>query len=181
MVIGCLSFYGPTSIYQKDCITAKCTGSSFLPSNRSFEQWQDFRLSRTLNVQEVTIHNGLSKFNFYLGAECLLVDYGLFTQDFLTHRYNNKYWSYPLVYALSSLGLRLGAQASDVKDADSLTRCAHEMLSISCLQTPHVTVVQSLFSLALVELGAANHTSGWILSGEPHGVDQYYGQLTKFF
>ncbi|KAH8896728.1 hypothetical protein GQ53DRAFT_743332 [Thozetella sp. PMI_491] len=164
---GCLSFYGPTSIYQKDCITARHAGSSYGQSERRFEQWQDFRLSRTLNVRESTIHAGLSRAFSYLGSECSFINQRLFAEDLFNNRHGNKYWSYPLLYALCSRGARLGADPNDAKDADSLARCANEMLSISSLDIPHVTVIQSLLSLSFVELGSANHVKGWMLSGMP--------------
>ncbi|KAH8652034.1 fungal-specific transcription factor domain-containing protein [Xylariales sp. PMI_506] len=172
---GSLSFYGPTSIYQKDCITAKNTGTSYVQSDHRLEQWQDFRLARSLNVPEATIHRGLSKVFSYLASECLFLHPETFAEDFFSHHHNNKYWSFPLLYALSSLGARLGADPGDMRDADSLVHCAHEMSSISSLETPHVTVVQSLLSLAFVELGAANHVKGWMLAGMAFRMGQDMG------
>ncbi|KAJ5266729.1 fungal-specific transcription factor domain-containing protein [Penicillium angulare] len=163
---GYLSFYGPTSIYQKDCITEKIPDNGRSLSNRTSEQWQGSSpLSPDIDFQEVGFHEGLSKFFFYLGTECIFVDQSLFTNDWLNQEHSDKYWSYPLLYSLGSLGIRLGGEPAALKDADSLAHCAHETLSASSLETPHLTVVQSLLALAFIELGAANHTKGWMLSG----------------
>ncbi|KAL7916839.1 fungal-specific transcription factor domain-containing protein [Trichoderma velutinum] len=172
---GSLSFYGPTSIYQKDCITARCVGSSQSPPNRRFELWQDFRLSRTLNVQEATINRSLSRFFRFLSAECLFIHHDTFLEDFFGQVHNNKYWSYPLLYSLSSLGARLGPGQGDLQDADSLARCSHEMASIGYLETPHTTVVQTLLALAFVELGNGHHVKGWMLSGMAFRMGQDIG------
>ena len=116
-------------------------------------------------MSEITVDDGLSKFFFYLNSECIFIDQELFTDDFMSQMYHNRNWSYPLLYTLASLGSRLGATPENMQSSHSLSRCAHEMLSIKCLESPDITVVQSLFGLAYVELGSANHTKGWMLSG----------------
>jgi hypothetical protein len=167
-VVGHRSFYGPTSIYQKYCITGEVDDDKEEEEQTSsiLTEYSDIRLSRIFKIDDLVFNAAISLFSRHLNAECPFIDGPTLLGDFFHDIYKGKFWSYSLLYAICCLGARISPDPNVSKTADSLGRCANEMLNIRSLESPHATAVQALLCLAYVELGAGNNTNGWMLSGE---------------
>ena len=165
-ITGHRSFYGPTSIYQKYCITDEADEDKEEQTSSILNEYSDFRLSRIFKIDDLVFNSALSLFFRHLNAECPFIDGPTLLGDFFHDKYKGKFWSYPLLYAICCLGARISPEPNVSKTADSLGRCVHEMLSIRSLESPHATTVQALLCLAYVELGVGNNTKGWMLSGK---------------
>lgn len=101
----------------------------------------------------------------HLNAECPFIDETALVQDFTRNKHMGKFWSYPLLYAICLLGARISRDPQVSATVDPLKRCVHKLLSFKRLQSPHITIVQAFFCLALFEFGAGNNSKGWLLSG----------------
>jgi hypothetical protein len=168
-VVGHRSFYGPTSMYQKYCITDDIDDEEEEEEGQTssiLTEYSDIRLSRIFKIDDLVFNAALSLFFQHLNAECPFIDGPTLLGDFFHDNYKGKFWSYSLLYAICCLGARISPNPNVSKTADSLGRCVNEMLRIRSLESPHATTVQALLCLAYVELGAGNNTNGWMLSGE---------------
>lgn len=95
----------------------------------------------------------------------MFIERNAFLRDYKVLDYDSKYCSYPLLYAACSLGARSGdSQLS--QHADFFSHVANEIISKRSIESPHLTVVQTLLCLALSELTQGHNPKGWMITGK---------------
>jgi hypothetical protein len=107
----------------------------------------------------------LKSFFEYQHSQCMFIERNAFLRDYKSLDHNSKYCSYPLLYAACSLGARSGDSRLN-QHVDFFVHVSNEMISKRSIESPHLTIVQTLLCLALSELTQGHNTKGWMLSGK---------------
>lgn len=106
----------------------------------------------------------LRSFSEYQHSQYMFIERNAFLRDYKVLDYDSKY-CYPLLYAACSLGARSGdSQLS--QHADFFSHVANEIISKRSIESPHLTVVQTLLCLALSKLTQSHNAKGWMLTGK---------------
>jgi hypothetical protein len=152
-------------MYQKDVSLDKLEKPSSADLQVNLREWQILGVPQSLHIGDAILKKALSLFFLYQYPQFMFIYREAFLEDYHENAYQGKYWSYPLLYAICALGLRASPDANIREKGDVLYRCAETTLIPGALSSPNITVVQSLLCLAFYELGAGNHSKGWVLAG----------------
>lgn len=166
IAIGSSSFYGPTSVYPKEIMPREMRQNSPTASYRTLERWHDARLHESLKFNHENFLAALKSFIEHQHSQCMFIERSAFLRDHSSLDNDSKYCSYPLLYAACSLGARSGNPQLK-QHADFFSHVSNEMMSKSSMESPRLTIVQTLLCLALSELTQGHNTKGWMLSGKP--------------
>jgi Fungal specific transcription factor domain len=126
---------------------------------------QSLKGPQNLHIEYEILNKALSLFFLYLYPTYMFIYRESFLEDYHENAHQGKYWSYPLLYAICALGLRASPDVKMREKGDVLYHYAEASILPQALGSPNVTVVQSLLCLAFYELGAGNHSKGWVLAG----------------
>ncbi|OKL57334.1 hypothetical protein UA08_07456 [Talaromyces atroroseus] len=169
---GTSSFYGPTSVYPKEIMTPPSLPNA---SYHTLERWRDARLHESLRFNHENFTKALVCFFKYQHPQCMYIQRGAFLRDYKNLDYNSRYCSYPLLYAACSLGAKVSGDSQLYQHADFFSHVSYEMISKRSLESPHLTMVQTLLCLAFSELSQGRNPKGWMLSGMAFRMAQDLG------
>ena len=139
------------------------------------EAWSSIRLGSTLGIDDSLIRISLRLFFIHEYSRCMFIYREVFLEDYFNHDHGDKYWSYPLVYAVCALGARRSDDPDVRSKAFILAKCAQESVFTHCLSSPKITNVQALLCIAFHELGQGSSSLGWLFSGMAFRMGQELG------
>lgn len=160
-------FHGPTSIYQEDVSLDKEQTTSVCSFQTDLREAPSLRVPHTLRIEDGILNEALSVFFLYQYPQFTFIHREAFLSDYHKNTHEGKYWSYPLLYSICALGARASLDMRIRDKGDVLSHCAETIIMTHTLSQPHITVAQALLCLAFYELGAGNHSKGWMLAGTP--------------
>ncbi|RDW56460.1 hypothetical protein BP6252_14153 [Coleophoma cylindrospora] len=172
---GSLLFHGPTSMYHKDVSLHNTQKTTSTEPHVGPKLWQSLGVPQNVHIEDGLVNKALSLFFLYQYPQFMFIYREAFLEDYYENAHQGKYWSYPLLYAVCALGLRASPDAKIQEKGDAVYRIAENIILLKALDSPHVTVVQSLLCLAFYELGAGNHSKGWVLAGMAFRMGQDLG------
>jgi len=173
---GSLLFHGPTSMYQRDAPLDRPQESSSPESQRDLRRWRNLEVAaQNLHVEDEVLKKALSMFFLYQYPQFMFIYRETFLEDLFENAHGGKYFSFVLLYAICALGARASSDAEIREMGDVLSRYAETLIFSQSLGSPHITAAQSLLCLAFYELGAGNHSKGWLLAGMAFRMSQDLG------